>query len=194
MKKVLTVVVIFMFFIIFINNLVSGEPIGVYDIPNSVSLGQQFKIQYINSCKGKNVIVEFYPILSQLFPYQYSADEYHGKKYGNISRLIAISLSLSSSWSVKPQRMNLQTADDRFNITVSLNYVGYWDMFIIYIFPNGTENYMIHSLPQVVNNIDLNNLTLWITLYFGIVFFIIFIMVPLLKRRAIKALTENEMR
>ncbi|MCD6370476.1 MAG: hypothetical protein J7L63_03160 [Thermoplasmata archaeon] len=166
-----------------------GDDVGVRDIPNTVGLGQKFQVQYLNFDKGEKVVVEFYLLLSQLLPYQYTADEYHGKRYGNISRLIAISCSLSTSWVVTPQRINLQNVGTRFNITVSLYYGGYWDMLLVFRHSNGTVNYMMHSLPRVVNKVDFESLIPWLVVYLGTVFTVNIIIVSVWQRLRIRKLS-----
>ncbi len=189
--KLLTSFLVFAILVVICSGAIAHdeiEPIGPYSMPNSVGLGQKFRVEYINNDVGKNVTVEFYPILSQLLPYQYSADEYHGKKYGNITRLIDISRCLSAAWYVNPHKINLKNVGAKFNITVSLSYIGYWDMLLIFKFANGTEDFMIHSLPQVVKSIDFNEIFPWVIGYLGGIFIIVFIVVPMLLKRKIKHL------
>ncbi len=190
--KLFTLTVVFaLLLLVSVGVVVNGDDVGVYNMPNSVGPGQKFKVEYINMDAGNNVTVEFHPVLSQLLPYQYSADEYHGKKYGNITRLIEISRSLSPAWSASPQKLNLRNTDARFNITVSLSYAGYWDMLLIFKYPNGTENFMIHSLPQVVKSTSFGEVLPWVVIYLGSVFVVVFIIAPLWLKRKIKYISSK---
>ena len=174
--------------IILSSNLAIAEQIGVSDMPNTVAPGQRFNITYINLDEGKRVIVEFYPILTQLLPYQYSADEYHGKKYGNISRLITISLEMSSAWSVTPKKINLANAGNQFTITVILKSTGYWDILLLLKYENGSVDYVIHSLPYVAGEEDIMGIVMYIAIYIVSIFTGVFIVFPLWKQRKLKSL------
>jgi len=191
LKKVTTISIITLLMLCTLSQIALGDDVGVYDTPNAAAPGHKFKIEYINFDRGKNVVVEFYPLLSQLLPYQYTADEYHGKPYGNLTRLISISQELSASWSVTPSKINLKTAGKMFNITVTLNSVGYWDMLLIFKYPNGTTGYMLHSITQVVKSVNFDTILPWLALYFGLIFIILFIILPIRRKRKVMSITAQ---